>query len=60
MKSFEALGDNGNVLQADENLPIVKTNFNNQFISALLGEQPLPQAMKKAQETANREIYLAN
>lgn len=48
------------IWQAGENLPTIRMNFNNQFISALLGEQPLPQAMKKAQETANREIYLAN
>ncbi|XHX78149.1 MAG: ABC transporter substrate-binding protein [Stenomitos frigidus ULC029] len=48
------------IWQSGENLPTIRTNFNNQFISALLGEQPLPQAMKKAQETANREIYLAN
>jgi multiple sugar transport system substrate-binding protein len=48
------------VWQAGENLPIILTNFDNQFISALLGEQPLETAMKKAQETANREIYLSN
>ncbi len=48
------------IWQAGENLPTIRANFNNQFISALLGEQPLPQAVKKAQDTANREIYLAN
>jgi multiple sugar transport system substrate-binding protein len=48
------------IWQAGENLPTIRMNFNNQFISALLGEQTLPQAMKKAQDTANREIYLAN
>lgn len=47
------------IWQAGENLPLIRTNFNNQFISALLGEQPLTAAMKKAQETANREIYLS-
>lgn len=47
------------IWQAGQNLPTIRMNFNNQFISALLGEQPLPQAMKKAQDTANREIYLA-
>jgi multiple sugar transport system substrate-binding protein len=46
----------GNVWQTDENLPIVKTNFNNQFVSALLGEQSLRSAMQIAQTTANREI----
>ncbi|MEX0270413.1 ABC transporter substrate-binding protein [Leptolyngbyaceae cyanobacterium UHCC 1019] len=48
------------IWQAGKNLPTIRMNFNNQFISALLGDQPLPQAMKKAQDTANREIYLAN
>ena len=48
------------IWQAGENLPTIRMNFNNQFISALLGQQSLPQAMKKAQDTANREIYLAN
>jgi multiple sugar transport system substrate-binding protein len=46
--------------QAGETLPTILTNFDNQFISALIGQQSLPEAMKKAQETANREIYLAN
>jgi multiple sugar transport system substrate-binding protein len=48
------------VWQAGEILPTILTNFDNQFISALLGQQPLSQAMKKAQDTANREIYLSN
>jgi multiple sugar transport system substrate-binding protein len=48
------------IWQGGENLPTIRTNFNNQFVSALLGEQPLSQAMKRAQETANREIYLSN
>lgn len=47
------------IWQAGENLPIILNNFNNQFISAILGEQPLADAMKKAQETANKEIRLA-
>lgn len=47
------------VWQAGETLPTILTNFDNQFASALLGEQPLPQAMQRAQNTANREIYLA-
>jgi multiple sugar transport system substrate-binding protein len=38
------------------NLPIIFTNFNNQFTSAYLGEQPLKDALKKAEETANKEI----
>ena len=47
------------IWQAGENLPTILTNFNNQFISAMLGEQPLSIAMQKAQETADREIELA-
>ena len=31
-------------------------NFDNQFISVLLGQQPLKQAMLKAQNTANQQI----
>jgi multiple sugar transport system substrate-binding protein len=48
------------IWQAGENLPTIRTNFNNQFVSALLGQRSLPEAMKKAQYTANREIYLSN
>jgi multiple sugar transport system substrate-binding protein len=48
------------IWQAGEALPTILTNFDNQFISALLGEQSLSDAMKKAQDTANREIYLSN
>lgn len=47
------------IWQAGENLPTIMNNFNNQFISVMLGEQPLSIAMQKAQETANREIELA-
>lgn len=47
------------IWQAGENLPIILNNFNNQFISAMLGEQSLRDAMTKAQETANKEIELS-
>lgn len=47
------------IWQAGENLPIISNNFNNQFVSAMLGEQSLSVAMTKAQETANKEIELA-
>lgn len=47
------------IWQAGENLPTILTNFNNQFISAMLGEQTLTIAMQKAQKTANQEIQLA-
>ena len=45
--------------QAGETLPTILTNFNNQFISALIGEQSLRDAMKKAQRSANQEIQAA-
>ena len=48
------------IWQAGENLPIIVNSFNNQFISAMLGEQTLKSAMSKAQEIANREIYLSS
>jgi len=48
------------IWQAGENLPTIMNSFNNQFISAMLGEQTLKSAMSKAQETANREIYLSS
>lgn len=38
------------------NLPIIFTNFNNQFTSAYLGEQTLKEALEKAEKTANKEI----
>ena len=47
------------IWQAGENLPAIANQFNNQFLSALLG-QPLAVAMKKAQATANREIQASN
>jgi multiple sugar transport system substrate-binding protein len=47
------------IWQASETLPTILNNFNNQFISALLGEQPLSTAMEIAQATANKEIALA-
>ncbi|TWH49896.1 ABC transporter substrate-binding protein [Dulcicalothrix desertica] len=34
----------------------IMNNFDNQFVSALLGEQPLPQAMQRAQTQANQLI----
>lgn len=37
----------------------VMNNFNNQFTSALLGEQPLVQAMQRAQTEANEQIQAA-
>jgi multiple sugar transport system substrate-binding protein len=57
--SFIAGADYATIWQVGENLPIILNNFNNQFISAMLGEQSLRDAMAKAQETANKEIELA-
>jgi multiple sugar transport system substrate-binding protein len=45
--------------QAGPTLPTILTNFNNQFVSAFLGQQSLSDAMKKAQDTANKEIKAA-
>lgn len=47
------------IWQSGENLPTIFTNFNNQFISALLGEESLLVALKTAQKTANKEILAA-
>lgn len=38
------------------NLPIIFNNFNNQFISAYLGQSSLQDALQEAEETANKEI----
>ncbi|WP_079526151.1 ABC transporter substrate-binding protein [Halobacillus hunanensis] len=46
--------------QAGKHLPIIMNNFNNQFISALLGEQSLKEALEQAQKTANDEIEASN
>jgi multiple sugar transport system substrate-binding protein len=57
---FVAGANYATIWQAGEHLPTIRINFNNQFTSALLGEQPLEAAMQKAQQTANREIFLSN
>jgi multiple sugar transport system substrate-binding protein len=57
---FVAGASYATVWQAGETLPTVLTNFNNQFISALIGEQSLQEAMKKAQNSANKEIRAAS
>ncbi|WP_078381316.1 ABC transporter substrate-binding protein [Sutcliffiella halmapala] len=38
------------------NLPTIMNNFNNQFVSAFLGQRPLDEALKEAEAQANREI----
>ncbi|MGG6265240.1 ABC transporter substrate-binding protein [Leptolyngbya sp. AN03gr2] len=57
---FVAGATYGTIWQGGETLPTIMTSFDNQFVSAMLGQQPLSEAMKRAQETANREIYLSN
>lgn len=42
--------------QAGKYPAAIVNNFDNQFLSAMLGQQPLPQAMSKAQTDANRQI----
>ncbi|PZE21119.1 ABC transporter substrate-binding protein [Paenibacillus xerothermodurans] len=37
-------------------LPTIFNNFNNQFVSAYIGQRPLKEAMQDAQEQANEEI----
>ncbi|WP_144701511.1 ABC transporter substrate-binding protein [Fictibacillus phosphorivorans] len=44
------------VWQDGPTLPIVMNNFNNQFLSAYLGDRPLKEALKDAERQANREI----
>lgn len=57
---FVAGAKYGTLWQAGATLPTIVTNFDNQFVSAILGQQTLLDAMKRAQNTANREIYLSN
>ncbi len=57
---FIAGAEYATIWQAGENLPVIMTHFNNQFISALLGQQSLRSALRKAQNTANKEIQLSN
>ncbi|WP_339327923.1 ABC transporter substrate-binding protein [Anabaena lutea] len=45
-------------LQVGKYPAAIVNNFDNQFISALLGEQPLNQAMLKAQNNANQQIKM--
>jgi multiple sugar transport system substrate-binding protein len=42
--------------QAGKYPAAIMNNFDNQFLSAMLGQQPLPQAMFRAQAEANRQI----
>jgi multiple sugar transport system substrate-binding protein len=59
-KAFVDGAAHATIWQAGETLPTIRIHFNNQFSSALLGQQPLNTAMQKAQDSANKEIYLAN
>ncbi|HEY9710743.1 MAG TPA: extracellular solute-binding protein, partial [Oculatellaceae cyanobacterium] len=57
---FVAGADYATIWQAGENLPTILLHFNNQFISALIGQQSLKNAMLKAQNSANKEIKAAS
>ena len=37
-------------------LPIVNTNFGNQFLAALNGSKPVLDAMRRAEQASNREL----
>ena len=56
---FVAGANYATIWQAGEHLPLIVNNFNNQFVSAIIGEQTLESAMRKAQKTANKEIGLS-
>jgi multiple sugar transport system substrate-binding protein len=43
-------------LQVGKYSAAIVNNFDNQFVSALLGQQPLKQAMLRAQQAANQQI----
>jgi multiple sugar transport system substrate-binding protein len=42
--------------QAGKYPAVIMNNFDNQFVSALLGQQPLKQAMERSQAEANKQI----
>ncbi len=54
--AFSAGVDYATPWQAGEYLPLIMDNFDNQLLSAFLGEQTLLTALQQAQATANREI----
>ncbi|PSB48140.1 ABC transporter substrate-binding protein [Cyanosarcina cf. burmensis CCALA 770] len=56
---FIAGAEYATIWQLNEDLPIILNNFNNQFVSAIIGQQSLVSAMTKAQKTANKEIALS-
>lgn len=56
---FIAGAEYATIWQLNEDLPIILNNFNNQFVSAIIGQQSLASAMKRAQQTANQEIALS-
>ena len=56
---FAKGADYATIWQSGETLPTILTHFNNQFISALIGEQSLRDALRKAQRSANEEIQSA-
>lgn len=55
-KAFVKGASYATVWQEGVNLPIIMNHFNNQFVSAWLGDQPLEVALRKAEKAANEEI----
>ncbi len=53
---FVAGASYATVWNDDTNLPIIYNNFNNQFLSAFLGQRDLQEALQEAQDVANNEI----
>lgn len=45
--------------QAGSTLPTIMNNFNNQFVDTFMGNSKLEDAMKKAEDVANKEIKAA-
>ncbi|WP_281998608.1 ABC transporter substrate-binding protein [Priestia flexa] len=57
-KALVAGASYATVWQDGPHLPIIMNNFNNQFLSAFLGQSDLKEALQKAEEQANKEISI--
>ncbi|PYZ99017.1 ABC transporter substrate-binding protein [Alteribacter lacisalsi] len=53
---FISAADYATVWADDTNLPIINSNFENQFSSAFLGNRELQEALEEAERVANEEI----
>jgi multiple sugar transport system substrate-binding protein len=54
--AFTRGADYATVWTRGTGLPIINTNFGNQFLAALNGSKPVAEAMRRAEVAANREI----